>query len=120
VPTNTGGAAITGYKIYNAQTGELLKTVGNITATSISGLQNFSIYKFKVTAINEYGLEKFNLKNQSIVDIINGPDFSDFFLEGWKKDTIQNGKLLYCLETCGHKSSIDKLYTTKTITTEVQ
>jgi hypothetical protein len=57
VPTNTGGAAITGYKIYNAQTGELLKTVGNITATSISGLQNFSIYTFKVTAINEYGLE---------------------------------------------------------------
>jgi hypothetical protein len=56
-PTNTGGASITGYKIYNAQTGELLKTVGNITATTITNLQNFSIYTFKVTAINEGDLE---------------------------------------------------------------
>ena len=50
-----------------------------------------------------------------MLDIINGEDFSKFFLEGWSKDTIENGKLLYCLETCGHKSAMDKLYSTKTI-----
>jgi len=65
--------------------------------------------------INDYGLEVFNLKNQSILDIIQGSDFSKFFLDGWKADTIENGKLLYCLETCGHKSAMDKLYSKKII-----
>lgn len=80
---------------------------------------SYSRHQFN-TLLNDYGLEKFNLRNQSMLDIINGPDFSNFFLEGWKKDTIENGKLLYCLETCGHKSAMDKLYSTKTITIEVE
>jgi hypothetical protein len=75
---------------------------------------SYSRFQFN-TMINDYGLEVFNLKNQSILDIIQGPDFSKFFLEGWKADTIENGKLLYCLETCGHKSAMDKLYSTKMI-----
>jgi hypothetical protein len=70
---------------------------------------SYSRHQFN-TMINDYGLEVFNLKNQSMLDIIQGPEFSKFFLEGWKKDTIENGKLLYCLETCGHKSAMDKLY----------
>ena len=75
---------------------------------------SYSRYQFN-KMINDYGLEVFNLKNQSMLDIIQGDDFSKFFLEGWKKDTIENGKLLYCLETCGHKSAMDKLYSTKMI-----
>ena len=75
---------------------------------------SYSRHQFN-TMINDYGLEVFNLKNQSILDIIQGPDFSKFFLDSWKADTIENGKLLYCLETCGHKSAMDKLYSTKTI-----
>jgi len=75
---------------------------------------SYSRYQFN-KMINDYGLEVFNLKNQSILDIIQGPDFSKFFLDGWKADTIENGKLLYCLETCGHKSAMDKLYSTKII-----
>jgi MoaA/NifB/PqqE/SkfB family radical SAM enzyme len=75
---------------------------------------SYSRFQFN-TMINDYGLEVFNLKNQSILDIVQGPDFSKFFLDGWKADTIENGKLLYCLETCGHKSAMDKLYSTKII-----
>jgi hypothetical protein len=75
---------------------------------------SYSRYQFN-TMIKDYGLEVFNLKKQSILDIIQGPDFSKFFLEGWKADSIENGKLLYCLETCGHKSAMDKLYSTKII-----
>ena len=75
---------------------------------------SYSRYQFN-KMINDYGLEVFNLKNQSMLDIIQGPDFSKFFLDGWKADTIENGKLLYCLETCGHKSAMDKLYSTKII-----
>lgn len=67
------------------------------------------------TMITKYGLEKFNLRKLSMLDIIKGEDFSKFFLDGWKADSIENGKLLYCLETCGNKSAMDKLYSTKII-----
>jgi hypothetical protein len=63
--------------------------------------------------ITEYGLEHFDLKKQSMLDIINGPHFSKFFLDGWKAEKIECGKLLYCLEICGHHSAIDKLYHSK-------
>jgi MoaA/NifB/PqqE/SkfB family radical SAM enzyme len=75
---------------------------------------SYSRYQFN-KMITDYGLEVFNLKNQTMLDIIQGPNFSNFFLNGWKADTIENGKLLYCLETCGHKSAMDKLYSTKVI-----
>ena len=75
---------------------------------------SYSRYQFN-QMINDYGLEVFNLKNQSMLDIIQGDAFSKFFLDGWKADSIENGKLLYCLETCGHKSAMDKLYSTKMI-----
>lgn len=75
---------------------------------------SYSRYQFN-KMITDYGLEVFNLKNKSMLDIIQGDDFSKFFLDGWKADTIENGKLLYCLETCGHKSAMDKLYSTKII-----
>jgi MoaA/NifB/PqqE/SkfB family radical SAM enzyme len=65
------------------------------------------------TMITEYGLEHFDLKQQSMLDIINGPHFSKFFLDGWKAEKIECGKLLYCLEVCGHNSAIDKLYHSK-------
>jgi len=65
------------------------------------------------TMIKEYGLEHFDLKKQSMLDIINGPHFSKFFLDGWKAEKIECGKLLYCLEICGHHSAIDKLYHSK-------
>ena len=62
------------------------------------------------TMIREYGLEYFDLKQQSMLDIINGPYFSKFFLNGWKAETIESGKLLHCLQVCGYKSPVDKLY----------
>lgn len=56
------------------------------------------------------GLDQFDLRKNSMIDILTGPHFSKFFLEGWKADTVENGKLLYCVETCGEISAIDKLY----------
>jgi len=70
---------------------------------------SYSRYQFN-NMINEYGLEVFSLKTQSLLDVIQGEKFSEFFLSNWKKDTIEQGKLLFCLETCGHKSAMDKLY----------
>jgi hypothetical protein len=75
---------------------------------------SYSRYQFN-TMINDYGLEVFNLNKKSMLEIIKGPEFSKFFLDGWKADTIENGKLLFCLETCGNKSAMDKLYVSKRI-----
>ena len=73
---------------------------------------SYSRFQFN-TMIREYGLEKFDLKNQSMVDVLEGPYFQKFFLDGWSKDTIEGGKMLFCLETCGKKSFMDKLYVNK-------
>jgi len=70
---------------------------------------SYSRYQFN-QMINEYGLEVFNLKNKSILDVINEEKFSKFFLESWAKEKIEDGKMLFCLEVCGHKSAIDTLY----------
>jgi len=70
---------------------------------------SYSRYQFN-KMIKEYGLDVFDLKKQSMLDIIEKPEFTNFFFSGWKADTIENGKLLYCLETCGSDSAIDKLY----------
>ena len=56
-PSNNGGAAITGYKIYNATTESLLKTVANITATTVTNLNNYPVYFFKIKSINAANLE---------------------------------------------------------------
>jgi hypothetical protein len=70
---------------------------------------SYSRYQFN-KMITDYGLEVFDLKKQSMLEIIERPEFSQFFFSGWNADKIENGKLLYCLETCGNKSAIDKLY----------
>jgi MoaA/NifB/PqqE/SkfB family radical SAM enzyme len=73
---------------------------------------SFSRYQFN-TMIKEYGLEKFDLKKQNLLEILEGPHFQKFFLDGWSKETIEGGKMLFCLETCGKKSAMDKLYVNK-------
>ena len=50
-----------------------------------------------------------------MVEILKGPHFQKFFLDGWSKETIEGGKLLFCLETCGKKSAMDNLYVNKLI-----
>lgn len=72
----------------------------------------YSRYQFN-SMLTEYGLEKFDLKKFNMVDILEGPHFQKFFLDGWSKETIEGGKLLFCLETCGTKSAMDKLYVNK-------
>jgi len=44
-----------------------------------------------------------------------GPYFGPFFLEGWKNKSVEEGRLLYCVEMCGSISAIDNLYVTKSV-----
>ena len=57
-PTNNGGSAITGYRVYRstASGGEtLLTTLGNVTSFADSGLTNGTTYYYKVSALNSIG-----------------------------------------------------------------
>ncbi len=58
VPSNNGGSAITGYKIYRSTTAgieKLLTTLGNVLSYDDSGLANGAKYFYKVTALNSFG-----------------------------------------------------------------
>jgi len=54
VPSNNGGAAITGYKVYSSTTSGaemLLATIGNVTTYTVTSLTNGQVYYFKVSAV---------------------------------------------------------------------
>jgi len=74
----------------------------------------YSRYQFN-TKIKDFGLDNIDLRKNNLVDILSNPNFSKFFLDGWKAKSVEEGKLLFCTEICGSCSSVDKLYTTKTI-----
>lgn len=70
---------------------------------------SYSRYQFN-DKIKTTGLDKFDLRKHSMIDILEGPEFSKFFIDGWNSETVEEGKLLFCVETCGSISAIDKLY----------
>jgi hypothetical protein len=45
-----------------------------------------------------------------MLEILNDKEWSDFFTESWKKESVLEGKLLFCSQTCGEESKIDNLY----------
>lgn len=99
-----------GYQeIYVSATGHLLPCcfLGGIFGQFTT---SYSRWQFN-QKMQGVGLDKFDLRQNSMIDILTGPYFGKFFLDGWKADTVENGKLLYCVETCGEISAIDKLYT---------
>lgn len=67
--------------------------------------------------IDQTGLDEFDLRKHSMVDILSGPKFNNFFDEAWNADSVENGKLLFCAEVCGEKSFHDKIYNNNNIWT---
>lgn len=60
--------------------------------------------------VNKIGYDTFNLRKHNMIDILQGPAFNKFFMEGWNKPSIEEGKILFCVEVCGEESTIDKIY----------
>jgi fibronectin type 3 domain-containing protein len=57
-PGDSGGAAVTGYKLYRASTSgseTLLTTLGNLTTYTDTGLSNGTTYYYKLSAANSLG-----------------------------------------------------------------
>ncbi len=61
--------------------------------------------------MNEYGWDKFSLENYSLKEILEQGHLNNVFADSWSRDKIANGKMLYCSETCGEESHIDRIYT---------
>ena len=61
--------------------------------------------------INKYGLDNFNLNLHTIKDIISNLHLDNVFTASWSKDSISNGRLLFCADTCGQDNKIDRIYT---------
>lgn len=60
--------------------------------------------------MNDYGWEHFSLEHNSLEEILENGHLDRVFADSWSKDKIANGKLLYCSETCGQESQIDRIY----------
>lgn len=73
------------------------------TDTSYSRLQFNNMIK-------EIGLDTFDLRKHSITEIISSEEFKKFFTESWEKPSASEGKMLFCVEVCGQKSHVDKIY----------
>jgi MoaA/NifB/PqqE/SkfB family radical SAM enzyme len=98
-------------EIYISATGHLLPCcflggiLGEINTT-------YSRWQFN-EKINQIGLERFNLRKHTLQEILDSFYFNNLFLKGWEKKPVEEGRLLYCAETCGSISAIDKLYLTR-------
>lgn len=60
--------------------------------------------------MNKYGWEHFSLDNHTLEEILDLGHLDRVFADSWKKDSVKNGKLAYCANTCGKKSAIDKIF----------
>jgi MoaA/NifB/PqqE/SkfB family radical SAM enzyme len=98
-------------EIYVSATGHLLPCcfLGGVFGQFFS---SYSRWQFN-DKIKAMGIDKIDLRKNTVYDILNNKEFISFFVDGWKKPSVEEGRLLYCVEMCGSISAIDKLYTTK-------
>ena len=61
-------------------------------------------------AMNEYGWDNFSLEKHTLEEILKSGHLNRVFADTWTKDSASNGKLIYCADTCGKKSDIDKIF----------
>jgi hypothetical protein len=61
---------------------------------------SYARHQFK-QQVTELGLDKFDLRKNSLIDVLQGPHFNNFFEESWSKESAEDGKLLFCAEICG-------------------
>lgn len=60
--------------------------------------------------MNDYGWDNFDLNKNTLQDILYAGHLDRVFADSWKKNTVEEGRLSYCADTCGKISSIDKIW----------
>jgi len=98
-------------EIYVSSTGHLLPCcfLGGVFGQFNT---SYSRWQFN-TQIKEMGMDKLDLRKNKLEDILTSNYFNHFFMSGWENKSVEEGRLLYCVETCGSISAVDKLYATK-------
>lgn len=96
-------------EIYVSSSGYFLPCCFLGAVYNIPGVEFPSKTQFNKLA-EDFGLDKFDLNIRSMLDILNDKEWSNFFTESWKKESVLEGKLLFCSQTCGEESKIDNLY----------
>lgn len=80
--------------------------VGTHYNSKFNGMSNLQLG----IEIEEFGLDKISLKNYSLKEILESGYLQNVFEDKWGK-TFEQGGMLYCNETCGEKSAVDKIFT---------
>lgn len=61
--------------------------------------------------MNDYGWDNFSLDKFTLEEILQSGHLDRVFADSWHKDSVEQGRLSYCADTCGTISSIDKIFT---------
>jgi hypothetical protein len=95
-------------EVYVSATGHLLPCcfLGGVFGQFYS---TYSRWQFN-HKIKEMGIDKIDLRKNNIYEILNNSDFKSFFIDGWNKKSVEDGRLLFCVEMCGSISAINNLY----------
>lgn len=101
-------------EIYISSTGHLLPCcfLGGTLGGNVAG--SYARYQFlEKLDYHGNGMDLIDLRKNSIEEIIYNEKFSGMFLNGWKAPTVEEGKLLFCVEMCGECAPMKKLYQEK-------
>lgn len=99
-------------EIYISSTGHLLPCCflgGTLGRPGGIEAGMYSRHQF-IKELNSHGMDLIDLRKNSIEEIIYNEKFSGMFLNGWNAPSVEEGKLLFCVEMCGECSPIKKLY----------
>jgi MoaA/NifB/PqqE/SkfB family radical SAM enzyme len=61
--------------------------------------------------LEKAGWDNFSLHNRSLKDILDSRTLDKVFTDSWEKDSILDGKMAFCSDTCGTVHAIDRIYT---------
>lgn len=89
---------------------------GNVLPCCYIGTRMNGLYSEDATLqlhheVKKYGYDKLSLKNYSLREILDNNHLNNIFTNTWKIDSVKNGKMIYCSETCGQNSSLDRIFT---------
>ena len=73
-----------------------------------SGVDSFDTRQIK-SKINA-NKKELDLNVYDINIIIESGILEKIFTQSWSKESIQNGKMAYCLEMCGNNNDLERLY----------
>lgn len=88
---------------------------GNVLPCCYIGTRMNGLYSDIATLQLHYetkknGYDNLSLQKKTLKEILNSGYLDSVYVDSWNKSSIAEGKMLYCSETCGQQSSIDRIF----------